>query len=174
VTDKSTTLDEAFNTDTEEGSKPIEILPVGKYVAEATNASYGELKSGKGSAVELCWTIVEGEYENRLVFQTVILQHESEKAKAIGRGMFKDICVSCGITGPVTDLSVLLYKKVHLRVGVEKDKTGEYGDKNRVKRVDPYIAPWNGAKPAAVLKEASATKPAFEASKEVPDDAIPF
>jgi hypothetical protein len=108
------------------------------------------------------------------VFQNVILQHESEKAKAIGRGMFKDICVACGITGPVTDLSVLLYKKLHLRVGVEKDKTGEYGDKNRVKRVDPYIAPWNGAKPAAVLKEASTTKPAFEASKEVPDDAIPF
>jgi hypothetical protein len=118
---------------------------------------------------------VEGDFENRVVFQSVIIQHDCADAQKFGRQKFRDVCFSCGITGPVTDLEVLKYKKCHIRLGIEKDKMGEYPDKNKVTRVDPYVAPWNGAKPAGEsLKEASKVPPGFKGENKPMDDAIPF
>jgi len=57
----STMLDEAFDVDNEEGTPPRELLPVGKYKAEIVTAVAGRTKNGRGQAVNLTWTITEGE-----------------------------------------------------------------------------------------------------------------
>jgi hypothetical protein len=175
MSEHSTVLDEGFDTDSEKGTPPRELLPADKYPAEIVEATVAPLKTGNGRAVNLRWSIAEGDFEARLVFQSIIIEHTNEKAKSIGRAMLKDICVACDVTGVLTDLEVLKYKLCHIRVGIERDKTGQYPDKNRVTRVDPYVRSWNGERPAAeTLKEATTTRPAFKASNEVPDDAVPF
>ena len=170
-----TTLDTGFDVDNEEGTPPLSLLPKGKYKAEITSATVGPTKNGKGQAVSLTWTITEGEYENRLLFQRILIQHESEEAQKFGRMKFKDLCAACGITGVVTDLDPLCYKTCVITVVIRKDKEGQYEDKNEVTRVAPLVS-WNGSKPAErqVLKEASTTPKAFEAAKEKLDDEIPW
>jgi integrase len=150
---QSTILDTAFDVANEEGTPPRTLLPAGKYKAEITNATVGPTKNGKGQAVSLTWVITEGDYENRLVFQNVLIQHESEEAQRFGRQKFKDVCSSCGITSPVTDLDVLTYKTCVISVVIRKDKSGEYEDKNEVARVNPLVS-WNGSN-VRLLKQAS-------------------
>jgi hypothetical protein len=176
---QSNTLDAGFDVDNEEGTPPLSQLPKGKYKAEITDATVGPTKNRKGQAVSLTWTITEGEYENRLLFQRILIQHESEEAQKFGRMKFKDVCAACGITGMVTELDPLCYKTCEITVVIRKDKEGLYEDKNEVSKVGPLVS-FNGdlnrfKKPKeVVLKEASATPRAFEASKKDMDDAIPF
>jgi hypothetical protein len=57
-------------------------------------------------------------------------------------------------------------------VKIRKDKDGQYEDKNEVARVSPVIN-WNGSK-AQLLKQASSTPKAFEATNQKLDDEIPW
>jgi hypothetical protein len=167
----STTLDIPFDVENEEGTPPRELLPAGKYKAQIVTATVGPTKNGKGQAVSLTWSIAEGEFENRLVFQNILIQHESPDAQRFGRQKFKDVCSSCGITVPVTDLDVLLYKPCMISVVVRRDKDGQYADKNEIARVNPIVS-WNGTK--QLLKEASSTTKASEAADEKLNDEVPW
>jgi hypothetical protein len=176
---QSNKLDTGFDVDNEEGTPPLSLLPKGKYKAEITDATVGLTKNGKGQAVSLTWTITEGEYENRLLFQRILIQHDSEEAQKIGRRKFKDVCAACSLTGTVTDLDPLCYKTCEITVVIRKDKEGLYEDKNEVSKVGPLVS-FNGdlnrIKKAkeVLLTEVSATPRAFEASKKDMDDQIPF
>ena len=143
--ERSTTLDDAFDVEHEEGTPPRTLLPKGWYEAEITQASVSRTKNGSEQMVSLAWTITGGEYENRIVFQGILIQHTSEDAQRFGRQKFKDVCSACGITEPVTDLTVLQYKKCSIYVGIEQDKTGEYEPKNKVARVGSHAASLTGA-----------------------------
>jgi hypothetical protein len=137
----SNILDEAFNVDEEEGSPPRELLPPGKFTAEIQEATVAPTKNGQGQMVKLRWHVVEGEHAKRVVFQQILIQHSSPEAQRFGRGRFKDVCASCGITGAITDLNDLLFKACTITVGVRKDKTGEYSDQNQITNVLPYRGP---------------------------------
>jgi Protein of unknown function (DUF669) len=142
----TTTLNEAFDPATEEGTPARELLPPGKYKAEVVSAHIAGTKNGKGQMLNLQYSITEGEYEKRLVFDHVIVQHESVDAQRFGRQKVKDLCDATGITDAVTDVGVFLYKPVVITLGVERDKTGQYADKNKVTSVKPVIS-WNGKPP---------------------------
>jgi len=151
MTELSTVLDQAFDTANEEGSPAFEPVPKGQYVASITDAKVGALKSGKGQAINLTWEISGGQHDGRLIFDRVIVQHESTQAMKFGRRKLKDIADACGVTGSITDLSVLLNKPCSIYVKIEQDDAGEYPPKNRVGRVKPLAvasAKANGGKPA--------------------------
>jgi hypothetical protein len=171
MSERSTTLDTAFDVDNEAGTPPRELLPKGKYVAEIVDASVATTKNGKGQMVSLSWCITEGEFENRYVFQTVIIRHESADAQRFGRQRFKDVCAACSITEPVADLNVLLHKPCSIFVVIEEDKTGNYPDKNKIGKVAPVVSR-NGQR--ALLKEASSTPKAFKPEKGELNDEIPW
>jgi hypothetical protein len=135
VTETSTLLTEAFDTANEEGSPAFEPIPKGSYVATITDAKVGALKSGKGQAVSLTWEIESGPYANRLIFDRVIIAHESAQAMKFGRCKFKDLADACGVTGAITDLTVLRHKPCLISVSIETDEAGDYPPKNRVGRV---------------------------------------
>jgi hypothetical protein len=174
----STTLETPFDTDVEEGTPPRQNLPPGKYVAIITSASVGPTKSGRGIAVSLTWSIDEGEYEKRLVFQNILIEHESTDAQRLGRYMFQDICKACGVTGKVTDLDVLLYKPCRITVIVRVDKDGQYPDKNEIRNVLPLqetSPPAKNGNAARAVEEASTKQPkAFEPTREDLNDEIPW
>jgi hypothetical protein len=173
----ATTLDTPFDTDTEEGTPPRQNLPAGKYAAVITAATVGPTKNGRGTIVSLTWSIDGGEYDKRLVFQRVLIEHESADAQRLGRWMFQDICKACGMVGTVSDLETLLYKPCRITVTVRVDKTGEYPDKNEVRNVLPLeeTKPPPKDNGARVVKEASTTPPpAFKASKEDFNDEVPW
>jgi hypothetical protein len=172
MTTTTTMLDTPFDVENEEGTPPRELLPAGKYQAEIVTAVVGPTKNGKGQAVNLTWSISEGEHENRLVFQSILIQHESVDAQRFGRQKFKDICSSCCISDAVTDLQVLLHKPCMITVGIRKDKGGQYPDKNEVSRVGPVVPGWNGMR--KLLKGASSTQRGLVPVDEKVNDEIPF
>jgi len=174
MSERSTILDEPFNADEEEGTKPLELLPPGKYGAEIEDAYVATTKNGNGQMVCLKWRIVEGEHENRVVFDQILVQHTSADAQKFGRQKFKDVCFACNITGQVTDLEVLKFKKASIRVGIARDKSGEYGDKNRITRVDPYVAPWNPLPKGAAAKSSPPPKTGGDGAATALNDEVPF
>ncbi len=137
----TTTLSEAFDTANEEGSPAFEPVPAGQYVASITEATAGPLKSGKGQAVMLTWQIDGGEHTGRLIFDRVIVAHESAAAMKFGRQKLKDIADACGVKDSITDLTVLQNKPCRVFVKIEHDETGEYPPKNRIGRVKPIAQP---------------------------------
>ena len=136
MTETSTVLSEAFDTAKEEGTPAFEPLSPGNYVASIIDAKVVPLKSGKGQAVLVTWEVEGG----RLIFDRVIVAHESAEAMKFGRRKLKDIAEACGVKDSITDLSVLLNKQCSVRVKVEQDKNGEYPPRNGIGRVKPVAA----------------------------------
>jgi hypothetical protein len=166
-------LDVPFETEKEEASPAFELLPQDRYEAQIASAKAGPTKNGKGYAVTLNWSITKGDYENRTVFQSILIQHESAEAQKIGRQKFKDVLVALGINEDVTDLSVMLFKPCLIGVVVRKDDKEQYPDKNEVRRVMPLRASPNGPTREAI-NEAQKVQPAFKAVKDDMSDSIPF
>src|SRR5262245_46374783 len=170
MTEFSTQLAEPFVPGNEKDAPGFDVLPPGKYQAEVTHATVGPMKNGKGTLLSLTWTITEGDYEKRLVFQTCILQHtESEEAVLIGRSALKRLCEAVGIEA-LTDLDDLRYKACIIQVGIEKDKTGAYPDKNRVRNIFAVSMSKPAAKPQAAPQ--ATAKP--QANGGDINDKIPF
>src|SRR6516162_1186289 len=140
MSETSTVLDEAFNTQTEEGTPAFEPLAPGNYVATIIDAKVGPLKSGKGQAVLLQWQVQGGSNQGRLIFDRVIVAHESAEAMKFGRRKLKDIADACGVKDSITDLTVLLNKPCSIYVKIEQDDAGEYPPRNGVGRVKPIAA----------------------------------
>ena len=128
-----------FDPQTEEGTQPFELVPKGKYTAEVVDAAIADTKSGKGQMLKLTWVISGGDYDDRRIFQSIIVQHESEDAMKFGRQRVKDLCDACGINDKVTDVSIFLHKPCEITVGIEEDKNGQYDPKNIVRRIKPLI-----------------------------------
>jgi hypothetical protein len=147
--EQTTRLNEAYDPAKEEGTPAFELLPAGKYKAEVIDARIAGTKNGKGQMLNLQYVITEGEFEKRLVFDRVIVQHESIDAQRFGRQKVKDLCTATGITDPVTDVGVFLYKPVVISLGIEKDRTAQYPDKNKVTSVKPAVS-GNGKAPNAM------------------------
>jgi hypothetical protein len=170
-------LDEPFDTENEECSQPFPLLPADRYEAQIVSATCGPTKNGKGYSVVLNWSITGGEYENRTLFQHILINHESSEAQKFGRQKFADVLAALGIKEKVSDLSVLLNKPCLIGVRISKDKSGQYPDKNEIGRVMPMPASHNGPTRNAVkeaLKEAQKVQPAFKAIDDDLDDDIPF
>jgi Protein of unknown function (DUF669) len=175
----SNMLETAFDVPNEEGTK-FDLIPADKYKAEIVKAFAAPFKNGKGQAINLHWSITDGEYDKRLVFQTLALEHESEDYQRFSRQRLKDICVAIGHNESLSDLNVLLYRPAIIQVKIRKGEGG-FEDKNEVGRVTPVVTSWNGSKPAlskvssvaSALKEAT-TVPKVEAVDAKMDDDVPF
>jgi hypothetical protein len=141
----STQLPETFDPETQQGNS-WELLPDGDYVAEIVEAGVLSPKNGDGYYLALTWKVVEGDYEGRQVWQRITYLHSSDQAQTIGRKTLKDLCTSLGVNEHVEDVEVFLFKPAKIKIGVEKDKAGQYDDKNKVKRILPLDPP---AQPAA-------------------------
>ncbi len=167
----STEFPEEFHTDQEAGNS-WELIPVGEYVAQVIEATVAPPKSGNGYMLTLVWKILEGQYENRQLWQTITFLHSSEVAQSIGRKAIKDLCDATGAEGAVKDASVFLFKPVRIRIGIEKDKDGIYEDKNKVSRIMPLESKDSAAPTTPAPKPAPAAVAA--AAKAGPAGSAPW
>jgi hypothetical protein len=148
-----------FDPDQQEGSN-FELIPVGDYTAEIIEAAITQPRSGDGQMLKLTWKITDGEYAGRQLWQTLCYLHSNQQAQDIARRTLKDLCVALDIREQITDPEVFKYKPARVRVIVEKDKSGQYDDQNRIRRVRSLTEANNEA---AEAKEAKTAKPAKSA-----------
>ena len=167
-----------FDPSAEEGSA---LIPNGVYLAEITSATTAETKNGNGQQLHLTWRIVEGEHENRYLWQSLMYAHtESAMAVKIGRQGIKDICIAAGITEAVTDHQVFVGKLANIRIATQEDKRGDFPDRNVVRRVSKPAPPKPAGNAGFSKAPANSTQKIYEPLKPVPgrvrdlNDSVPF
>lgn len=135
-------------------AKPFEVLPKGQYAVIITDTALKETKAGEGQYLEVEYTVVEGEYENRRLWSRHNIANPNAKAEQIARQELSAICHAVGVL-KVSDSAELHDRPLTIEVGMEKNK--QTGDD--VNRVRAWIVAANGqARPTA--KPATAATPA--------------
>jgi Protein of unknown function (DUF669) len=151
---------EPYKPDNTDG---YELLPPGEYVAQAIEASIAPPKTGNGLALTLVWKILEGELENRQLWQNISFVHPKAGAQHHGQKMLNAVIAATGAPTPLQNAGPLLFVPCRLGIAIETDKNGFYDDKNRVVKVSPLDsneAAEAASSPAPVPKPVSAPKPA--------------
>ena len=114
-----------FNATEVEPTTRFEPLPAGKYLAAVTESEMKPTKSGSGSYLQLTFTILEGEYKNRILWARLNLNNPNATAVKIARSELSAICHAVGVMQPrdSVDLHNLpLVITVKLK---KRDDTGE-------------------------------------------------
>jgi len=138
----------------------FDVLPAGEYDAVIISSGMEPTSKGDGKFLKLELQVLNGEYQNRKVWDRLNLINPNAKAVEIAKGTLSAICRAVGILTP-QDSSDLHGKPLRIKVTVRK--SDEYGEQNEVKAYKPRLA---GPNPMLTQDPS----PAYEALKE----ACPF
>ena len=125
-------LPEIFDPTAHEGTEDLQPIPPGWYLAHIVEAGVCDAQNGNGSYLLAVFEVLEDKYLHRKIYQNVTLSNSNQQAVEIGTRLKTDIYLACGITGPTQMIDVLLFKPVKIRVGIKRDPTGQYQDRNRI------------------------------------------
>lgn len=116
---------------------PMDPVPPGKYELQVIESSVAQTKSGTGVMLNLTHEIVSGPYANRKIWTRHNYQNNNPEAQRIGQREIADLCFAIGHTDALNDSNDLHGIPYMANVGIEKDKTGQYADKNKISRFLP-------------------------------------
>lgn len=116
----------------------FEPVPAGFYCLRAVDMELKDTKTG-GKMLKVQFDITEGQYEGRKVFENFNIVNSNPQAVEIALKSIKQWMQAAGMdtsagTLKLSDIAKLEGVKVWAKVGIEKDKTGEYDDDNTIKR----------------------------------------
>jgi hypothetical protein len=129
-------LEQTFDPSTVEPRDDFSPIPAGTYVVEVIESE--EKAANSGRMIKFTLKVVEGEYENRRLWDHVNYINESAVAQRIGQQQLGALQNAVGLTGEMDDTEVLHGVPVLAKITIEPDKSGKYGDKNRIKDYAPY------------------------------------
>ena len=75
-------------------------IPAGKYIAAITDSEMKPTKNGAGNYLQLTFTVLEGEYKNRVLWARLNLNNPNATAVKIARGELSAICRAVGVMQP--------------------------------------------------------------------------
>jgi len=133
-----------FNANEVEPTMSFDPLPAGKYVAAITASEMKPTKKGDGSYLQLEYTVLEGAYQGRKVWDRLCINHPNDLTQKIARGNLSAICRAVDVLQPndSTDLHNL-----PLLITLKCKKREDNGEiTNEVKG---YAAAGSGNAPAA-------------------------
>lgn len=126
---------DASQYETKAGGGDFEPLPTGWYSATITGSEMRDTRAGDGEYLKVEWTIFDGEFEGRKVWQNVNLKNPNPKAVAIGNEQLAAICKAVGVIKP-NDSEELHDKVCKIQVKIRPAKDG-YPASNDVKNAAP-------------------------------------
>lgn len=121
-----------FNSQNVEPQASFELLPAGWQRLQCVSCELKPTNAGDGSYLNFQWQVVGGEFNNRMVFDMIMYAHPKEQTVQIGHAKLSALCRAMGI-GNLTSTELFVNRQVDGKVAVQKDKTGEYEDKNFVR-----------------------------------------
>lgn len=89
-----------FNANEVDPTLPFDPIPADEYSAVITNSEEKPTKAGTGTYLELTFQIVEGEYQNRLLWTRLNLNNPTDRAVQIARAELSAICRAVGVLTP--------------------------------------------------------------------------
>lgn len=89
-----------FDANQVEPAGDFEPIPAGRYLAVITDSEMRANKAGTGSLLQLTFQVVEGEYQHRLLWTRLNLDHPNATAVQIARAELSAICRAVGVLAP--------------------------------------------------------------------------
>ena len=136
-------------------SVPYETLPPGKYLVEITDTEMKPTKTGTGEMLQIEFTVIDGEFKNRKVWDRLCLRHSNPETVKIANANLSAICHAVGVMRPGESIE-LHHIPLVISVKCKADDSGEIH--NEVKSY---------AKPESQLKQTTAQS-AVPATNTVP------
>ena len=145
-------------------AESFDVIPAGTYTGMITDSEMKSTKAGTGEYLQIVITVIDGEFENRKLWDRLNLINDNSTAVEIAQQTLSAICHAVGVLQP-GDSSELHDIPLVVKVGVEKSNTGDL--RNIIKGYAKVGAPAAHAKPAAI-KPASPAAPAAHAKPAAP------
>lgn len=124
-------LGETFSTDSLPVSdRSFDPIPAGWYSATIAKAELNNTKSGTGQKIDLRFDIVGPTHQGRVVFGTVNVRNQSQKAEEIGRQRLGEIMRAVGLS-KINDSDELVGAPICIRVKIQPAENG-YDARNEV------------------------------------------
>jgi hypothetical protein len=110
--------------------KSYDLLPDGKYDVIVADAKEKLTKKGD-RAIEISFQVVSGQFQNRLIWETLNVWNSSDTARNIARDRLSQICKACGVPS-ANSSDAILGKKLTLNVG-HRHNDYKGADENQIK-----------------------------------------
>jgi hypothetical protein len=137
-----------FDANQVEPTGDFEPIPAGKYLAVITESEMKANKAGTGSLLQLTFQVIEGEYQNRLLWARLNLDHPNAVAVQIARADLSAICRAVGVLAPKDSVELHnLPLVIHVRCKKRSD-TGEITNEIKGYSKKDQPPPAAGAAPA--------------------------
>ena len=114
-----------FDANQVEPTSSFDPLPAGKYVAAITNSEMKATKQGDAAYLELEFTVVDGEYKERKVWDRLCINHPNAMTVKIARGNLSAICRAVGVMQPRDSVEL---HNIPLVITVKCKKRQDTGD----------------------------------------------
>jgi len=124
-----------FDASQVEPSASFEPIPAGKYLAAITESEMKATKTGAGSYLQMTFTVLDGEYKNRMLWARLNLNNPNATAVKIARSELSALCRAVGVLQPRDSVelhNIPLLITVKLR---KREDTGELT--NEIKGYEP-------------------------------------
>lgn len=133
----------------------FDILPAGVYDVAIVASQKKPTAKGDGAYLELQLQVLNGQYQNRKLFDRLNIWNPNDKAQQIARGTMSAICRAVGVMTP-NDSAELHDKPLKVKVAVRK--SDQYGEQNDIKAYMPrHAAPQAEAPRAEAQSQPSGT-----------------
>jgi len=141
-----------FNAEEVEPQGSFEPIPAGWYTAMITSSEMKPTKNGSGEYLQLRIDVIEGEHENRVLFDRLNLNNPNQTAVEIAQRQLSAICRAVGVMQP-QDSADLHDKPLRVKVSIRPAGNG-YEASNEVKAYEA-VDGGGAAKPAAKASNAT-------------------
>ena len=151
-----------FNAEEIEPSSSFDPIPAGWYQAIISNSEMKATRDGYGEYLSLTLQVIEGQYENRLVFARLNLKNANDKAVDIARKDLAAICRAVGVMSPKSseelhDKPLMIKVKVRPASG-DYEASNDIGGYKAVEGANLTPAPKAASKPQTPPPAATTTK----------------
>ena len=151
-----------FNAEEVEPSSSFDPIPAGWYQAIISNSEMKATRDGYGEYLSLTLQIIDGQYENRLVFARLNLKNANDKAVDIARKDLAAICRAVGVMSPqaseeLHDIPLMIKVKVRPASG-DYEASNDIGGYKAVEGANLTPAPKAAPKTQTPPPAATTTK----------------
>jgi hypothetical protein len=124
-----------FNATEVEPTSSFEPIPAGKYLAAITESEMKPTKNGSGSYLQMTFTIIEGEFKNRVLWARLNLNNPNATAVKIARSELSAVCHAVGVMQPRDSVEL---HNLPLVITVKLKKREDTGElTNEIKGYEP-------------------------------------
>ena len=114
-----------FNANEVEPTSSFEPIPAGKYLAAITDSELKATKNGSGRYLQFTFTIIDGEYKNRVLWARLNLENPNATAVKIARAELSAICHATGVMTPRDSIEL---HNLPMVISVKCRKRGDSGE----------------------------------------------